>query len=393
MSTFRRIFGSGMSSEDRLREAVRIRIHGLESDAEDARETSASMVADVLSVHENAVLAGRSSDEFTELIARTTGVVLSLVKEYYTPRGGFPFDLGQWNDTVEAMHTEEAINEISIAMVNDGLRHMGSDIRCVLTSQGLRVFSRGGGLPQFSGERSLWDDLGLPRETDVRGESWNPNGISTFFHRLDFSDFRHLDAIYWRTGYIDRQHGEHRRSFVEQYDARPQPFEMVNLLETSEQRTSRAETRARDFADISDEHSLWFQLARQWRMKDHMILAFETNRTRSIETVDLADKHELRERYHSSDPSLAMTAQIRLAAWAIGRENAIPEIEAVLGRPYYELTDLDFYDGSTEADMNRSVSATVDDIIVEAVRAMLILHVRPYIFWASELDFVQKLEK
>ena len=384
MSSFR----SRKSSEDHLREAVRIRIHGLESDAEDARKTSNAMVADVLSVHEKAVLGGRSSEECTEVIAQTAGVILSLVKEYYTPRGGFPIDLGQWADTVEAMHTQEAVNEISIAMVNDGLSHMGSDIRCVLTSQGLRVFSRGGGLPQFSGDRSLWDELGLPRETDVRGESWNPNGISTFFHELDFSEFRHLDAIYWRTGYIDRQYGEHRSSFIEEYDARAQPFKTVDLLETSEQRMRRAETRARALADISDEHSMWFQLARQWRMKDHMILAFETNRTRSIETVDLTGKHELRERYHSKDPRVAMTAKMELAAWALGRENVIPEIEAVLGRPYYELTDLDFYSDGAAEDVNLSVSATVDDIVDEAVRAMSVLHVRPYIFWASETELM-----
>lgn len=384
MSSFR----SRVSSEDHLREAVRMRIHGLESDAEDARKTSQAMVADFLAVHEKAALADHSSEEFTELIAQITGVILSLVKEYYTPTGGFPIDLGQWTDTVEAMHKQEAINEISIALVNDGLRHMKSDIRCTMTPQDLRIFSRSGGLPQFSGDRSLWDDLGLPRETDVRGESWNPNGISTFFHQLDFSEFRHLDAIYWRTGYVDRQYGEHRRSFVEEYDARPQPFEMVNLLETSEQRMRKAETRARAFADISDEHSMWFQLARQWRMKDQMILAFETNRTRSIENVHLAGKHELRERYHSKDPSVAMTAKMELVAWALDRENAIPEIEAVLGRPYYELMDLDFYAGEVAEGVNLSVSAAVDDIVDEAVRAMLVLHVRPYIFWASETELM-----
>ena len=60
-------------------------------------------------------------------------------------------------------------------------------------------------IPEFPGEHCLWDDLGLPRETDAPGQSWNPNGMSTFFHGLKFSEYRYWDAIYWRNGYLDRQ--------------------------------------------------------------------------------------------------------------------------------------------------------------------------------------------
>lgn len=376
-------FSLGTSLRDRLRQAVRLRVSGLASGSEDAREASQAMVADVLSVR-----ADRASDEFVEFIGQATGAILSLVKEYYRPRGVSPIDLGLWADTVEAMRTQEAINQISIALVNDGLHHLGSDIRCALTSQGLSIFSRGGGLPQFPGGESLWDELGLPRETDVRRESWNPNGISTFFHQLDFSDFRYLEAVNWRTGYVDRQSGEHRFRFVEEYDATPHPIEMVNILETSDERERKAATRAEYFADVSDEGSLWYQIARQWRMKDHMILAFETNRTRPIETVDLSAKYDLRERYYSKDPRVAMAAKSELAAWAFGRDNAIPDVEAVLGRPYYELVDLDVTEGEVVDGVNLSVSAAVDDIVDEAVRAMLVLHVRPYIFWASETELM-----
>ena len=123
-----------------------------------------------------------------------------------------------------------------------------------------------------------------------------------------------------------------------------------------------------------------------------MILTFETNMTRSIDTVDLPGKHDLRQRYHSPDPAVASKAQIELAAWALGRENAIPQIEAILGRSYYELINLTFRtDGAiSEGDLsvNDSVGTVVDDIVDEALRLMSILHVRPYMFWASETELM-----
>ena len=80
---------------------------------------------------------------------------------------------------------------------------------------------------------SMWDAHGLPRETRVNGQSWNPNGISIFFHQLSFQDYIYWDAIYWRTGYLDRQVGEYRDRFVAELDQR---FH----VETLEDRNERA---------------------------------------------------------------------------------------------------------------------------------------------------------
>ena len=384
-------FLSGLSSDEYLRRAIQMRMGASSSSQEEARSaelTSAAMVADILEACEDAVLTGCSEKEFAELIADTHGTVLNLVRRNYIPRASIPFDLGVATEGIQAMHAQEATNVIAISVVNDGLHHMASDIRCELTEEGLRVYDRSGGLPQFTGSECLWDELGLPRETEVPGESWNSNGISTFFHRLDFVDFHYLDTVYWRTGYLDRQDGERRRRFVEEYDAKPSPFEIVDLAETRGQRIRRAQLRAEDFANISDEQSLWFQLARQWRMKDHMILAFETNRTRSIETVDLSQKYDLRHRCNSPDPSVASQALNELESSALNRTNPIPEIEAILGRPYYELAERSFgVDGSpaeATSGIDLSVASAVADIMREAVAAMSVLHVRPYFFWASE---------
>ena len=230
----------------------------------------------------------------------------------------------------------------------------------------------------------MWDDLGLPRGTDVPGQSWNPNGISTFLNVLEFTDYRYWDAAYWRTGFIDRQYGKTGYPFVDQISA-------ALRIEGPHSR----ETRAEALADRSDMDSLWFRCARQWRMRDHMILTFETSRTRSIEQVDLDGKYDLRQRYHSRDPEVALRAQGELAFWAMGREEAVPDIEAVLGRPYYELLHLDFATeglprGEVEAHagIGQSVEAAVDDIISEAVRLMSVLHVRPYLFWTSETELM-----
>ena len=222
----------------------------------------------------------------------------------------------------------------------------------------------------------MWDSLGLPRETNVDGQSWNPNGISIFFHQLRFQDYIYWDAIYWRTGYLDREVGEHSDRFVTELD---QQFH----VETFEDRDERARILTR----YSDQKSLWYQCARSFGMRDHMIIAFETSRTRPIESVDFLSKYEIRRSYHSTNPEEKMRAQIALAAWTLGNDQIrTADIEAVLGRPYYELADLPV--SESRQDIDSSVTAATDDIIDEAVRLMKTLHVRPYAFWTSETELM-----
>ena len=362
-------FRSGLSSREYVRDAIFERVVAgwskPVSSTSEAVSRCASVVTDLLEACQDAVITGRSKREFGELVDECLALVESTVAQCYIAHGKSPAE------------EYARIESTSISIVNDGFAMMGSDVRVEHTTEGTLIRNRGAGLPQFPGAQCLWDDLGLARETDVPGQSWNTNGISTFFHRLDFADFRYWDAIYWRTGYIDRQYGEHRDSFVTEYDMRAttdDPFR-----------------RAQVFADHTDKKSLWFRVARSWGMRDHMILTFETNRTRSIESVDMPSKHDLGRRYHSSEPGVAYNAKIELVAWFLGRDNSIPEIEAVLGRPYYELTDLSFGNGGPvngEIGINASVDAAVDDIVNEALRLMSVLHVRPYIFWTSETELM-----
>lgn len=365
-------YQSGLSSRDYIRDAVFERVlarcsrSNLEIEQADSR--CASIIADVLIASEDAVLTGRSQRTFEDLVNLCRDLVRSTVSQCYVAHG---------EDRAAQV---DAIASIAAAIMNDGLSKMGSNILVDHTAQDLLIRNHDAAAPESTDGRSLWDSLGLARETSVPGQSWNPNGISIFFHQLDFAAFRYWDAIYWRTGYLDRSVGEGSYSFVNAYDARAAQVDDADY-----------ERRARVFADHSDRNSLWFLMARQWQMRDQMILAFETTRTRSIETVNLPIKHSLREEYHSRDQQVSMTAHNKLAAWALGRENAIPEIEAILGQPYYELIDLSFVEGSpinATADLNQSVAATVDDIIHEATRVMAVLHVRPYIFWTSETELM-----
>ena len=151
------------------------------------------MIADILAACEDAVVTGRSKREFADLVDEFIGLVLSTVAQCHIAHGRSPAD--EWLQ----------IEAIAISIVNDGFAKMGSDIRVEHTAEGPLIHDRGAGLSSFPGAQCLWDDLGLPRETDVPGQSWDSNGISTFFHSLDFADFRYWDAIYWRTGYIDRR--------------------------------------------------------------------------------------------------------------------------------------------------------------------------------------------
>ena len=242
----------------------------------------------------------------------------------------------------------------------------------------------GSGIPQFPGEHCIWDDLGLPRETDAPQQSWNPNGMSTFFHKIRFSDYRHWDAIYWRNGYLDRQQSESGYPAVDQVR-----YGFVDQISDAIEwdRADRAEVRAKALADHSDKRSLWFRIARRWNMRDHMILVFETTRTRSIDSVNLPGKHDLRNRYDSGEPGVAARAQEELMSWFDGSGMTIPDIEAVLGRPYYELMYGVLDTGIIEA-IQQSVDATTTDITSEAVRLMTELHVRPYIFWTSETELM-----
>ncbi len=222
----------------------------------------------------------------------------------------------------------------------------------------------------------MWDALGLTRETNVDGQSWNPNGISTFFHQSSFQDYIYWDAIYWRTGYLDRQVGEHRDRFVTELDQR---FHVATLEDRDE--------RGRILARYSDKKSLWYQCARSFGMRDHMIIAFETSRTRPMDSVNFRDKHEVRRNYYSTNPEDRMKAQTALATWTLGNDQvSTTDIEAVLGRPYYEILDLPINDA--RPDIDSSVATATDDIINEAVRLMKTLHVRPYAFWISETELM-----
>ena len=208
--------------------------------------------------------------------------------------------------------------------------------------------------------------------------------MSTFFHNLSFSEYRYWDAIYWRTGYLDRGQSATGYPVIDQ--VRYAFLEQISDT-IGRERPDHAEVRARALADYSDRRSLWFLVARKWGMRDHMILTFETNRTRSIDSVRLEGKQELRHRYHSRDPRVAAGAREELASWASGPGVTVPDMEAVLGRPYYELL-LGVLDAETKEAVQQSVDAATDDIIEEATRLMAQLHVRPYVFWTSETELM-----
>ena len=369
-------FQSGLPSGEYLRESVYDRVtsswRGHKGNQGNEVSRCASKVADVLTGLEDATITGRSARSFEEIIDLCTALVQSIVAKCYMEHGK---NLQDESSLIEA---------ISGDIVNEGLTKMESDIRLEFTTQGFLIKDRGIGIPQFPGNRCIWDDLGLRRETDTPGQSWNPNGMSTFFHKLKFSDYRYWDAIYWRNGYLDRQQSvtgypdadQVRYGFVDQ---------ISNAIEVD--RLDRAEVRAKALADHSDKRSLWFRVARQWHMRDHMILVFETTRTRSVDLVNLPGKHDLRNRYHSSNPQIAADARSELLAWATGTRLTIPDIEAVLGRPYYELMYGVLDIGIIKA-IQQSVDITTNDIINEAVQLMAELHVRPYIFWTSETELM-----
>ena len=204
-------------------------------------------------------------------------------------------------------------------------------------------------IPNFRGRPCIWDRLGLDREIDTPNQSANLDDFPTNLQNTEFSDYRYLDAIYWQSGFLDRNMG---------------------LV----------------FKDIPITWS-WLSIAKHWDMRDPMILAFETTRTRTIDTVDLPGKHDLRNQYHSENPAVAAKAQEYLYSWASGLgESTLPKIEAVLGRLYYELMLIE----ADDAAMNISVSAdaAAHDIIREALKLMRALHVRPFLFWTSETELM-----
>lgn len=225
-------------------------------------------------------------------------------------------------------------------------------------------------------EQTFWDDIGLPREIGVPGESWNANGMSVFYQGLSFADYRYWEAIYFRTGRYDRDGGIFRDHFVTEYDQR-------FVSDTSED----AENRRRAFTNHGDNKSFWFRVARSFEMRDHMILVFETNRTRSFDTVDLVGKEEIRDSLSSALPEVALKGKLNLLATVVDSGYTIPQIEAVLGHPYYDWVDALPNDDALRA-IDESVEGATDDIINEAVSLMMALHVRPYIFWTSETELM-----
>ena len=231
---------------------------------------------------------------------------------------------------------------------------------------------------------NLWDELGLPREVDPSGQSWNPTGISVFFHNLRFSDFRYWEALYWRTGYLDRGQSE---SGNPAFDCVGYSFVEYVRNAVGRERLDYDEAQAVALANYSDRASLWYRVARQWHMRDHMLLVFETNRARPGEEPGRGDALGLRERYHSPDPAVARKAQMELVATVAVQPDPVLKAEKILGRPYYELIDAYFGD-DVAAGIEQSVAAATDDILDEAVRLMSVLHVRPYIFWCSETELM-----
>ena len=210
--------------------------------------------------------------------------------------------------------------------------------------------TRDDGIPNFRGRPCVWDRLGLVRAPDTAGRTpgWDDPPLN--LSGLNFGDYRYLDAIQWPTGFMDRNMGLVRRQLPE--------------------------------GEFS-----WFSIARHWRMTGLVILIFETTRTRSVETVNLPGKATLRSQYHSEDPAVVAKAQEYLDSWASGLdEGSIPKIEAVLGRPYYELMLLETEDAAQN--INLSVDTATEDIIREAVELMDILHVRPYQSWTSETELM-----
>lgn len=225
----------------------------------------------------------------------------------------------------------------------------------------------------------MWDKLGLPRETNVPGQSLNYNQEPAFLHLVKFEDYLTLDAIYWRGGYFDREYGLRSHSVLRRIQSR-----------YSEMRPRNEAERTAIFDSEVERLSMWYQLARRELMLDHSILAFETTRTKPFESVTLPNKQVLRQAaidQGSSDPKIAFEARVTLMALTVGSGLRPEDQEAILGRPYYEITEGNLEQGEIDF-IDISVEFITDTIISEALDAMRKLHVRPYHYWASQTELM-----
>ena len=225
----------------------------------------------------------------------------------------------------------------------------------------------------------MWDEMGLPRETKVPGQSLDYNQKPAFLENIDLREYLTLEAIYWRGGFLDRELGLGDHPVIEYIEE-----------DYRRERPQNEEEKTQIFNRRVEMQSLWYQLARQEQMLDHTIIAFEATRTKRFEDVNWPNKHKLKQAVidqSNRDPKIARSGQTTAVSLLLGSGLSPEDQEAIFGRPYYEITmglieqdDLEFID--------RSVQFITETITSEALRAMKALHVRPFHYWTSQTELM-----
>ena len=221
----------------------------------------------------------------------------------------------------------------------------------------------------------MWDKLGLPRETNPTGRSMNYNQEPAFLHRIKFEDYLTLDAIHWRGGCLDREYVWIDHPVLRRIQAR-----------YSEERPRNIAEETAIFDSEVERLSMWYGVARREQMRDQAILAFETTRTKPFEAVNHPNKHVLRQAAIDqaySEPRKESDGPTKFTDLILGSGMRPEDQEAILGRPYYEITEGDLEQDQI-AFIDMSVEFITSTVISEALDAMRKLHVRPYHYWASQ---------
>ena len=176
--------------------------------------------------------------------------------------------------------------------------------------------------------------------------------LSAKIKQLNYKRYRYLDAIYWRQGLWSREVG------MEAY-----------------------------LPPLSMNDSIWLGTVSSHPCTDNIIMAFETTRTHPFEDCAIADKDEIRRLFSSPLQEDNLKGQMMLTAAVIGNPDAIVDRDALLGRPYWELTRVPI-DDSIKRAVSISSGRAAGDIIKEASDIMLHLNIRPYNYWTSETELM-----
>ena len=175
---------------------------------------------------------------------------------------------------------------------------------------------------------------------------------------LGCSDYRYLDAIYFREGIWDRQIGHSRRPAM------------------------------------TVQHSIWLGSGTNDGLADKIIMAFETTRPRPFEQCAILDctteiMRQIRDLHQSDSHESKLRGQSMLIAMILGRSDSTIQAEIILGRPYWELTLALTPTADDIADqIDQSVGATASDIIAEATDVMERLGLWAYNYWISETELM-----